>query len=551
MGRKRRRVKRLDPSGQRGLGFAEAVAAEGAKGQETAERLSEPGFLPDDVRGLRVQEEPLTQYLRERDLGWVVSLRALLEALDYGALTRAYSRQGRLALHPRTLLGLIVYGMLKRQWSLRELEALAKCDAGAWLVCGGHQPDHSTIGKFVQLHSEVLTEEFFAALVKQLAGQLKLRAGLAAVDGTVIEAASSRFGLLRAEAAQAAAEQAARTAAENPDNAQLAEQVEVAQQATDAAEERNARRRAAGLKGEIKVAPGEPEAVYQPRKDGVRCAAYKPSVLVTQSEFAGESGPARIELIAGQGVHPSSEPALFNGLLAQHLTGFGCDPTTVLADAGYASLTIFTDCCERNLDLLCPSGRAGHDGDWAKRGNRGRFGKQAFAYDPALDLYRCPAGRQLLPEQRRNTDRGGRSYTRYKGVACQDCALRAQCTKSPSARTLKRYTNEEFKEGMIEVMAQPGARSRYRARGAIVERVFAELRERQGLKRFHRRGLFAVRAEFALHCIAFNLKQAAACLRLTLIFGFYARCNGPRGFRYRHLVVLMVLRTAQPHWDAF
>ncbi len=104
---------------------------------------------------------------------------------------------------------------------------------------------------------------------------------------------------------------------------------------------------------------------------------------------------------------------------------------------------------------------------------------------------------------------------------------------------------------MIEVMAQPGARSRYRARGAIVERVFAELRERQGLKRFHRRGLFAVRAEFALHCIAFNLKQAAACLRLTLIFAFYARFNGPRGFRYCQLVVLMVLRTAQPHWDAF
>lgn len=125
------------------------------------------------MRGLRVQEQPLSQYLKERGLGWVVELRAVLEALDYGALTRVYSRQGRPALHPRTLLGLIVYGMLKRQWSLRELEALAKCDAGAWLVCGGHQPDHSRIGKFVQLHSEVVSEEFFAALVKQVASRVK------------------------------------------------------------------------------------------------------------------------------------------------------------------------------------------------------------------------------------------------------------------------------------------------------------------------------------------------------------------------------------------
>jgi hypothetical protein len=38
-----------------------------------------------------------------------------------------------------------------------------------------------------------------------------------------------------------------------------------------------------------------------------------------------------------------------------------------------------------------------------------------------------------------------------------------------------------------------------------VERVLAEMRERQGLKRFHRRGLLGVRAEFALHSRAFNL----------------------------------------------
>jgi hypothetical protein len=166
MGRKRRVVQRLEPSGQRGLGFEEVAKEEEAAG--AGEPVGEQWFLPDDCHGLRVQEEPLVQYLIERGMSLPVNLRGLLEALDYSAFTRAYSKQGRKALHPRTQLGLIVYGMLKRQWSLRELEALAKCDAGAWLVCGGHQPDHSTIGKFIQLHSEILSEEFFADLVKQL-----------------------------------------------------------------------------------------------------------------------------------------------------------------------------------------------------------------------------------------------------------------------------------------------------------------------------------------------------------------------------------------------
>lgn len=288
------------------------------------------------------------------------------------------------------------------------------------------------------------------------------------------------------------------------------------------------------------MAPAEPEAVYQPRKDGVRCAAYKPSVLVEQGECEGELGPAKIQLIAGQGVHPSSEPALFNPLLDQHQRAFGCDPLTVLTDAGLASLQIFADSCERGLDLLCPTGRARGDEDWAKQGNKGKFSKQAFVYDPLHDRYRCPAGRELFPARRQHADRDGRPYRFYRTETCQDCALRAQCTDSKSARSLKRYTNEEFKEGMIEVMAQPKARAKYRLRGAIVERIFAELRERQGLKRFHRRGLLAVRAEFALHCIAFNLKQAAACLRLTLL-GFSVRVNGPCGPQNRHCLVVIIL----------
>jgi Transposase DDE domain len=70
---------------------------------------------------------------------------------------------------------------------------------------------------------------------------------------------------------------------------------------------------------------------------------------------------------------------------------------------------------------------------------------------------------------------------------------------------------------MVQALSQPAARAKYQRRQAIVEPCFAELRERQGLKRFHRRGLAAVRVEFALHCIAFNLKKAVRGPLLVLI----------------------------------
>jgi hypothetical protein len=44
------------------------------------------------------------------------------------------------------------------------------------------------------------------------------------------------------------------------------------------------------------------------------------------------------------------------------------------------------------------------------------------------------------------------------------------------------------------------------------------LRERQGLKRFHRRGLKSVRIEFALHRIALNRKKAVSLFILWLRF---------------------------------
>ena len=109
------------------------------------------------------------------------------------------------------------------------------------------------------------------------------------------------------------------------------------------------------------------------------------------------------------------------------------------------------------------------------------------------------------PEQR--TDKFGRRYRVYCGARCADCGLRERCTESKYGRPLKRYEGEELKEAMVQVLSQPAARAKYHRRSAIVEPLFAELRERQGLKRFHRRGLAAVRVEFALHCIAFNLKR--------------------------------------------
>jgi transposase len=184
-----RETRRLEGLGQ--LGFDFRSAEESANGRLQARSGEDDLFLDHEPQQLFVGAQRLDDYLREAGLGWVLRLSAVLAELDLTVLTARYQATGRSAFHPRTLLGLIVYGILNRQWSLRELEGLARRDVGAWWVCGGHQPDHSTIGKFIVLHGEVLTEEFFVQLVKQLLARLRLGPTLTAGDSTMIDAAAT------------------------------------------------------------------------------------------------------------------------------------------------------------------------------------------------------------------------------------------------------------------------------------------------------------------------------------------------------------------------
>jgi len=482
MRRKRTEVPNL-AQGSLALEQATAVVPRTERGRQR--------FVEDSPGHLHLGNERLDAYLQERGLGWVVRLRQELERVDWTSLEAGYEANGRRPYHPRTVVGLIVYGMLCRQWSLRELEALAVRDMGAWWICGGLQPDHSTIGEFVRRHQAVLSEEFFVELVKSLVGRAKLPVGMVAGDGTVVEAAASHHRLLKHEAAEAALSEARAAAAEAPQDGARQQAAEQAELVAQVVRERSERSRARGGT-ETVVAASEPEAVLQPRKDGARRPAYKPSLLMH------EAG-----LIVGQQVHPSSEVAVVESLLEQHRSVFGQEPSALLLDAGYQCAAVLEMSVARNIDVLCAVAGPQSKGNRAQ--GRG-YDKTAFRYDTLSDAYLCPGG-QRLRRLKQGRDREQRTVRLYGGAACGGCVLREQCTRSCTGRTIKRYDGDELKELMAAIMRHPVARRRFGQRRSA-ERPFAEFRQRQGLTRFHRRGSAGVRVEFALHCIAFDLKWA-------------------------------------------
>jgi len=106
------------------------------------------------------------------------------------------------------MLGLVLYGIGKGISSLRGLERLARVDLGCMWITGGLCPDHASIGRFIQQHDAHMSGEFLERLTRSVLRVTASGVETVAGDGTVVQAAASRYRTLKQEAARAAAEAA-------------------------------------------------------------------------------------------------------------------------------------------------------------------------------------------------------------------------------------------------------------------------------------------------------------------------------------------------------
>jgi transposase len=489
----------LDTSNQIAL-FDETPAASphaGAGAGAHSPRKRAPRFVEPDPALVRINELRLDDVLKQTGQHAPLKVRAWLAQMCFAQFEQAYEPDGRPPYAPRAMVGIILSGIVQGITSLRDLERFARTDLGCWWVSGAIMPDHSILGRFIQRHAQLLTEPFFDQLTRTVLKLTSSGTGVVAGDGTVIEAAASRYRQMRAEAL-AQAVQAARASAQTGVDSEPSARVEQLERAQRILEQRQQEREARGKDpATLAINPGEPEAVVQPQKDKQRyTASYKPSVLANDKRV----------IVAAQ-VHPSSETAVLEPLLDQAQQHGKID--RALFDAGYFATDTIVLSAQRRIELLCPEGR-NQGRNWNKHSDK-QVPKSAFDYRADQDCYRCPAGHSLTVVGRCSGNASEPAYTVYGTSACGGCALREKCTRSPEGRRIKRYAIDAQKDALRAKMAQADARQHYAQRRAMVEPVFSVLRHQQGLQRFRRKGLAAVRVEFALHAMAYNLTRALAC----------------------------------------
>ncbi|MCO0637998.1 transposase, partial [Lutimaribacter sp. EGI FJ00014] len=168
------------------------------------------------------------------------------------------------------------------------------------------------------------------------------------------------------------------------------------------------------------------------------------------------------------------------------------DRLEVVADRGYFNSEEVLACVEENVTVTMPKPMTS--------GNRikGLFVKQDFRYLKDEDVYLCPAGERLI--YRFTREEAGLTIRRYWSSNCPSCAMRSKCTTS-KYRRIQRWEHEHHLEAMqARLDADP---DKMRQRRVTAEHPFGTIKSWMGATHFLTKRLPNVRAEMALHVLAY------------------------------------------------
>lgn len=506
--------------------------------------VGEKGFVDPDPEQLVYGAYTLREFLSRTGQDTPLLVRDVIRSIDFGEFEAGYELTGRAPYHPAIMLGLLVYGIMQGQSTLRDLEALAVRDLGAHWITGGVFPDHSTLGKFIQRHAALITVDFFEALTTEVLERIGNVSQVWSGDGTVIQSAANRFRTLQLDVARELADEM-RTQRERCDDddssggdagcGEDAENVRVRRStrktldlerlelAIEVGEKRAERRRHQGADpAKTQICTTDPEAGILKYKNSGRIGpGWVPSILTTS------------RIIIAAITHGYSETQVLGRMFDQAKRVTGATTAAVLMDTNYHSFAAVDEADRRNLLLLSPG--SGQTGPPKKRKFYNKHSD--FRWVPGEDVYECPAG-NLLRFSHINRDRrrgSARRIYRPSISDCSNCDLKPECTTA-DRRQVSRDIDEQKLEAVRNLMADDFVRELYGHRQGDVEPVYAEIKGAQGLTRFRRTGSEGVKVEFTLHACAHNLRRLVTVLR--------RRAGGPLQAAFALLTMILRLLDA-------
>ena len=421
---------------------------------------------------------------------------------------------GRAAWDPRLLASLWIYAYSGGISSAREVARRCAYEPGLQWLTGLQEVNYHTLADFRVAFKTQLDEVFVQGLgVLSAEGLITLERVMH--DGTKIRACAGadsfrREERLRAHLAAARAQvaalsdphaeptprqRAARARAQR-ERAQRLEQALVELAAIRAAKPNSA------AQAQARASQTEPQSRIMKQGDG----GYAPSYNAQLSTDAAH------RMIVGAGVsQAASDYAELPPAMARVAQNLGQDPAQVVTDGGFTSRENVLAMDAQGIELIgsLDDHHAQAEGQLHRRGVAEDFYPAAFTYDPAADVYRCPAGALLRHESQEV--RIGVVHHRYRaaGAVCAACPFKDQCCpqNTDKGRALTRAVEAPAVAAFLARMQTDAAKAIYRLRGPIAEFPNAWIKAKLGLRQFRVRGLVKVGLELLWACLTYNIQQ--------------------------------------------
>jgi transposase len=243
---------------------------------------------------------------------------------------------------------------------------------------------------------------------------------------------------------------------------------------------------------EVKVSKTDPESGLFVKGEKERVFAYGFHTACDRNGY-----------VLGVHVTPGNvhDSRVFEEVLNQVKATFG-KPLMVAADAGYKTPYIAKHLIDDEIRPVMPYTRP-----YTKDGF---FRKHEYVYDEYYDCYICP-NEQLLSYV--NTDKDGYRQYRSNPEICKVCPYINQCTESKThTKQVTRHIWAHYLEEADHLRHTELNKNIYSQRKETIERVFADMKEKHGMRWTTLRGLKKVSMQAMLVFAAMNLKKLATWL---------------------------------------
>ena len=245
--------------------------------------------------------------------------------------------------------------------------------------------------------------------------------------------------------------------------------------------------------GEVQVSTSDPDSRQLITRNNITEVAYNVQTTVD----------AKHNIPIDFKVTNQNDSKAMGAMVRRTKTILGKNDFTLLYDKGYHTGTEFDYAHKQGVTVIVAVPEvASHAPDIA-------FDVANFRYDRELDLYVCPAEKQLTTNGRWYTKKHGKTTNQmkhYKTSACLTCSLFERCTKNKAGRLIERTEHAEVIEAnKIRTVLN---KEIYRRRQAIVEHPYGIIKRQWGFYYIMtKKTIRHASADVGLIFTAFNLRR--------------------------------------------